>query len=537
MKKIGLLFATIIMMMLFAVSASALDASGSLGDNVTYTYDSTTGEVVISGNGAMKDYDSGSSPFYNNSGIKSVVIEDSVTSIGDYAFHYCTSLESITIPDSVTSIGYLAFGGCTSLTSITIPDSVTSIGDYAFYACESLTSITIPDGVTSIGNGAFLACESLTSITIPESVTSIGGSAFAVCYSLTSITIPDRVTSIGYAAFLACESLTSITIPDSVTSIGNSAFYDCYSLTSITIGSGVTSIGNYAFYGCTGLKDVYYGGSQNQWNKIAIGSYNDLLLNATIHYDYKPHTHSYIAEITTVPTHLAEGVMTYTCDCGDSYTEAIAKTLEHTYKALKITESTCEDAGYTTYICECGDTYKDDYVNASGHSFTNYISDGTATCVTDGKLIAKCDNCNATDSVIEKGTHKFSEDFITDVEATCTNVGEKSRHCLYCSEVTDKTSVDKLPHNYYIITINPSCTDRGHKIYTCNCGDNFDESIPAKGHNFNGSVCTDCGYNRANYCSCNCHKTGLFAIIWMIINIFNKLLKKNPVCACGAAHY
>ena len=209
---------------------------------------------------------------------------------------------------------------------------------------------------------------------------------------------------------------------------------------------------------------------------------------------------------------------------------------QHNYSAV-VTNPTCTAQGYTTYTCECGYSYEADYVKANGHSFTNYISDGTATCVTDGKLIAKCDNCNATDSKPEKGTHKFSEDFITDVEATCTKEGEKSRHCIYCSEVTDKTSVNKIDHNYNIITVNPTCTDRGHKIYTCNCGDNFDETIPAKGHSFNGSACTDCGYNRANDCSCNCHKGGLMSLIWKIINLFNKLLKKNPVCACGAAHY
>ena len=158
--------------------------------NLTWKLDAD-GTLTISGTGAMKNYDSkkNRNPVYNNSNVKTVVIEDGVTSIGNYAFTYCVSLTSITIPDSVTSIGYYAFFYCKSLTSITIPDSVTSIGNYAFFYCRNLTSITIPDSVTSIGNDAFSNCRSLTSITIPDSVTSIGNDAFYGCSSLQTISL------------------------------------------------------------------------------------------------------------------------------------------------------------------------------------------------------------------------------------------------------------------------------------------------------------------------------------------------------------
>ena len=221
-------------------------------------------------------------------GCQNTIIPNSVTSIGDYAFTYCSGLTSITIPNSVTSIGAAAFSGCSKLTSVTIPNSVTSIGGSAFSGCSGLTSITIPNSVTSIGGNAFYNCRSLTSITIPNSVTSIGEKAFAYCSSLISINIPNSVTTLGGAAFYKCialqsvvlserlsellpgrgvrgdivgcfaqcSSLTSINIPNSVTNIGDRAFSDCSSLTSVTIGNSVTSIGDGAFAGCSSLTSV-----------------------------------------------------------------------------------------------------------------------------------------------------------------------------------------------------------------------------------------------------------------------------------------
>ena len=277
------------------------DASGSCGDNLIWTYNSTTKTLTIQGNGAMKNYiTSFSVPWYSYKNyIQTVIIKDGVTSIGSYAFEDCSSLTSVTIPNSVTSIGGGAFVRCSGLTSVTIPNSVTSIGSDAFVACSGLTSVTIGNSVTSIGQYAFYGCSSLTSITIPNSVTTIGSYAFNGCSGLTSITIPNSVTSIGewafwgcsgltsvefhcaqigswfsgnksikeivignevtgigYQAFKGCTGITSVTIPNSVTNIGDYAFEDCSSLTSVTIPSSVMSIGSYAFRDCFYLTSI-----------------------------------------------------------------------------------------------------------------------------------------------------------------------------------------------------------------------------------------------------------------------------------------
>ncbi len=265
-----------------ALAATEVD-SGTCGDNLTWTLDSDY-VLTISGTGDMDCSDSRPWSYYRSE-IKTVVITEGVTSIGDCAFEDCTSLTSITIPDSVTSIGYGAFDDCVGLTSITIPDGVTSIGYGAFYNCHSLTSLTIPYGVTSIEGYTFAYCSNLSSITIPDGVTSIGDTAFSGCYSLTSITIPSSVTIIEGGAFSGCN-FTSITIPDGVTNIGYQTFSGCGSLTSIVIPLSVTNIAWGAFE-YTNLTDVYYGGGEWHWNAISIDGYmngNDSLTNATIHY-------------------------------------------------------------------------------------------------------------------------------------------------------------------------------------------------------------------------------------------------------------
>ena len=149
----------------------------------------------------------------------------------------------------------------------------------------AIKRIQVEKGVTSIGDFAFIGCCSLESIHIPNGITSIGDYAFSGCCSLGSIHIPDGVTSIGDSAFALCKNLESIRIPDGVTSIVNWAFAYCVNLKSISIPDGVTKIGWLAFSMCENLKNVYYTGSEAEWNKIEISYSNEALKKAKIHFN------------------------------------------------------------------------------------------------------------------------------------------------------------------------------------------------------------------------------------------------------------
>ncbi len=199
----------------------------------------------------------GNYAFSDCSGLTSLILPSSVTSIGYSAFYGCIRLTSLTLPSSVTSIDGRAFYGCSSLFSLTLPSSVTSIDGRAFYGCSSLFGLTLPSSVTSIDGRAFYGCSSLFGLTLPSSVTSIDGRAFYACSSLFSLTLPSSVTEIGESAFRGCCSLASLTLPSSVTEIGESAFRGCSSLASLTLPSSVTSIGKSAFEGCSGLTSIY----------------------------------------------------------------------------------------------------------------------------------------------------------------------------------------------------------------------------------------------------------------------------------------
>ena len=290
--------------------AADVIASGSCGDSVKWTLDSD-GVLTIRGSGKMYS-NLVCAPWYSQrESIRSVVIEQAVTSIGYRAFYGCSSLTSITIPEGVTRIGNSAFYGCSRLASLFFNGDAPTIDTTAFIDVNAVafypagnatweskkldyggtlywsamelnteiiaTSICGENMMWQLSKGGVLTIKgsgTFKDFTLWESykpmiqqvifsaaieVPTIPANSFYRYQHLRTITLPDSVTSIGDYAFSSCSSLTSITIPEGVTSIGYWAFSDCSSLTSITIPEGVTSIGNWAFYGCTSLTGIWVG--------------------------------------------------------------------------------------------------------------------------------------------------------------------------------------------------------------------------------------------------------------------------------------
>lgn len=380
----------------YTISGSTAEITGYYGDG---------GKVIIPSTiDGCKVTTLAMQAFSGYTGITSITIPDSVVNIGAAVFGFSDTISEIivdennpvydsrdncnaivetktnkiiagcmntVIPESVTTIGAQAFEGCVSLYSITIPDNVTSIEGWAFYGCWSLSSITLPNSITTIDEDVFRECYNLMSITIPNSVTYIAPEAFRECTSLSSIIIPNSVDFIDFYVFSHCTNLKSVTISNSMTLISPCTFEYC-GLENIVLPDSVQRICWDAFLGCNNLTDIYYTGSEEQWNNIEIDkehynwgenvnddnvSGNICFENATVHYNYVP-------------------------------------TCSHINISSQVIQPTCTTGGYTLNTCnDCGYEYNSDETSALGHLFENY----TAVDGQNHKAICSRENCNEVD--------------------------------------------------------------------------------------------------------------------------------------------
>ena len=321
----------------------------------------------------------------NDSVAGAYAVREGTVGIADSAFNYCRELTGVTLPAGLIGIGGQAFYCCKGLTDITIPDGVTSIGEEAFSSCDNLVDITLPNSLTSIGRYAFSSCSSLADITLPNGLTSIGEGAFENCGSLTGITLPDSLTTLGGYAFSrtafyneegnwtdnvlyigswlieANDSVAgAYAVREGTVGIADSAFNHCRELTGVTLPDSLTSIGKLAFYGCSALRAVYFMGDAP-------------VLGNSVFQITDEETRENI-NIPGLTLYYIEGKAGWTSPTWNGYPTAVWTPDDHIHSYhITVTAPTCTEKGYTTYTCECGDSYSDTYVDAIGHKYENGI--------------------------------------------------------------------------------------------------------------------------------------------------------------------
>ena len=475
-----------------------LPTSGTYGDNVTWTFDESTGTLTFSGTGEMQYATSHGVPWHGHiNSIERVVISEGVTTIGDKVFYNHKNIKNVSIADSVTAIDDEAFYNCTGLTDVVIGKGVTTIGDKAFYECSNLKTVTIYNAVEEIGKYSFSNCSKLTDV-----------------YYLGTEAEWNAITK---ATILSKTGLEKATIHF----LGEET-HEC-SYNAVVTPPTCTEQG-YTTYTCE-----------------CGDSYVDDYVNAT--------GHNYSSEITTPATHTTTGVMTYTCSCGDTYTETIEKIEKHNYESFA-TAPNCTEQGYTTYSCECGDSYVADYVDALGH-IEETVPAVAPTCTETGLTAgAKCSVCGETlteQKELPANGHTpanaVEENYVA---PSCIENGSKDVvvYCSVCNEEINRETVviDATGHNYTAVTTAPTCTEQGYTTYTCDCGETYvDNYVNATGHadNDGDGYCDECDEELEFIVLCdhNCHKGGISGFFWKISNFFNRIFGLKKYCECGAAHY
>ncbi len=468
----------------------------------------------------------------NAANIVSVSISDEtqngVSEIGSNAFRSCTSLESFDFGSAVT-IGTGAFESCTGLKSFNWSEKLASIGSDAFKGCTKIASLSLPASLTAIDKEAFKGCTNLSSISFPAGLTSIGDSAFVDCVNLTELTLPEKLTSLGKECFRGCTGISTVNVnsvalediksilkygtygdvvgyyqpfcgigtagtgvtvsfSDTCTRIPANMFH-AYSgadtspvINKLIVGKGVTEIGDNAFTNCDELSEIIFNCptptmAENMFGGVVATAYH--------------------------PGWPAEDRKDY----GGMITWVLSENCIHAETELANEKAAdCLNPGYTgDKVCTvCGETVEiGTATEALDHSFGEYVSDGNATCTTDGTKTAGCtrEGCSVTDTVADEGSatgHKYEDgkcnqcggDDPDYVEDPCAEGHEyEDGKCTRCGKDDPDYVEDPCSkgHSYgkWTITKMFTCTENGKLSRSCSvCGVTEDFDVEAIGHQF-----------------------------------------------------
>ena len=426
------------------------NAEGTLAGGLVWKL-AKSGTLTISGTGAMPDYAAGDQPWnaYLDR-ILSIVIDDGVARVGNNAF-YGSKAMSVTIPDGVKEIGDNAFRSCTELHAVALPASIENVGSGAFMSTGLTYAVFAPSGGNvSLGSAAFMQCQKLVSVSLPQNIDRIRGQTFGGCLSLRSLYIPKSVTSFGEEG----QEAQAFDI----------------------------------FINCNSLSDIYFGGSEAQWNALLTPYIRPTLTGKTIHYNeplpspFDPdnsfiedgtdptpdHTHTWDSgEVSKEPTCTEDGARTYTCTvsgCGHTKTESIPA-LGHDHSQVDvIKEATCTEDGQQTLSCfRCGDTLVE-IVRATGHSFV-LNADGSYEC--SNERDANGDSATVVTAAMAEGYNAITMEDPLTASYSCQDA-ESARQ--YASDIIqDALASIGNPLSYTINTISytpPTQTVNGEYVYT-----------------------------------------------------------------------
>lgn len=540
LKSIVLIFSAVLLVLTsfpYAALAENELTTGSCGDNATYSFDTTTGTLTISGTGEVK----GGFDTSIKSKIKFVIIEEGITSLSGYSFTNFGNLQSVVFPDSLISIGYAAFREATSLTEINIPKNVNSIGSLAFSFSSHLEKITVAEGneyFVVVDNVLFnkdmtklllyAPMKTETSYTIPNSVTSIADEAFEVAQNLVEIEFSDGLKTIGISAFFSCKNLQSIKLSSTISDIAFNAFQSCENVRTITVDEAneyFTAVDNVLFnknmtelllYACqkadpsytvpnsvTSIADYSFEYAVNLSNVELPEGLNTIGNNAF--YSCKN-----LKNITIPSTVTDIGSDAFYCE----NLEKIVFKSDNCQIKVTVTQN-----GYPTTIYKTATIYANydstgqNFAEKYGYNFVPLCSDGTDNHDFDVLLTYSddclsltttftCKNCGYSYEENEElfghvwGNYIYKEEtrshyricandethieeqscYIGDAdvtEPTCTETGKIIYTCAVCNG-TWTEELDKLPHEYEAVVTAPTCTQNGFTTYICSaCGDTY----------------------------------------------------------------
>ena len=520
-------------------TASAADSGscGAVGSSVSWQYDSSSKTLTISGSGKIKDYRdvqifTDKVPWYNYRGeCESLVIEEGVTRIGDYAFSQMTALKTASLPTGLAEIGEHAFYESAVLENCPLPAGLEKIEGYAFYGCTSLRRVDFPEGLREIRQFAYYN-SGVEEVVFPDSLTSLGnddlfgtvpvGSVFFNCKNLESVTFGAGLTETGLNNFSGCTTLRHIDFGTGITTISDRSFSDTF-MTTLVIPENVTEIGVLAFSNVPTLTDIYIYNSECKISTVLdddspISSADDPFLGsqqtvvfhghslstaqeyaerkgyAFVSIDDCAHANLY-EEITSEPTCELAGSKNIICyDCGNVVETAVIDALGHDYVTDSTEDKTLEDGHIYDYqtCARCGEkhtavTHKQWVEGYYAVSYEGILA-SEPTCTGTGFGYRQCtvEGCGykaAVGQIVPALGHNV-EEYTSELPATCTEDGSATGVCTRCGETVTET-LPAAGHKVDEFTeYPPTCTENGSREGVCSvCGETVTEIIEAPGHN------------------------------------------------------